>query len=263
MTLAASPVATTAHLKQYHKDGYTLIKNLIPRELIPAVRNELTLIEEGRDSWPPEMFHIVDPKYYLTPTGKPMPGGVQLPSRHSADFKAVADHPRLQQAMAELLGGPVVRQTDQVVIKSRHIKTEQGGRSFYHQDSYYWRLGPRLGCNAWIALDTVGKDAIALAMMPGSQEGWTLVDHEQYFDDPSYTHGMLGQPFKRLRIPAEKVDFSKEVLVPMEPGDAVFFTNYTWHRSEPNFTGTTLCAYAIAYKLTQAAPSTEGVWRSA
>jgi hypothetical protein len=249
MTAATTlTVASRSNLDQYEADGYTLIKNLIPRDLIPAVRAELALIEEGRDNWPAEFFHIVDPKFYLTPTGKPLPGGVQLPARHSADFKAIADHPRLQQAMSDLLGGPVTRHTDQVVLKSRHINNEQGGRSFFHQDSYYWKIAPRLGCNAWIALDTVGKGAIALAVMPRSQVGWTLTEHEAYYDDPAYQSGVLGQPFKRYRIPHDKIDYSKDVLVPMEPGDALFFTNYTWHRSEANRTGKTLCAYAIAYK---------------
>ena len=31
--------------------------------------------------------------------------------------------------------------------------------------------------------------------------------------------------------------------------DAAFFTNFTWHRAEPNRTGKDLCAYAIAYVL--------------
>ena len=34
----------------------------------------------------------------------------------------------------------------------------------------------------------------------------------------------------------------------MQPGDGLFFTNYTWHRSEPNGTGKSLCFYAIAYQ---------------
>ena len=36
---------------------------------------------------------------------------------------------------------------------------------------------------------------------------------------------------------------------PMETGDALFFSNYTWHRSEPNRTGETMMFYGIAYQL--------------
>lgn len=249
MTATAQPVASASQISQYQNEGYTIIRNLIPRDLCQKIRAELEVIEAGESTWPVEHFQIVDPKYYLCPNGKPMPGGVQLPSRVSPLFKSFADHPRLEQAMADLLGGPVVRHTDQALVKSRHITSQQGGQTFFHQDSYYWRIEPKLGCNTWVALDTVGKDAIALAVIPGSQKNWQLIEHEQYFDEPAYCSAVTGQPFKRHRIPREKVDFSKEVLVPLEPGDALFFTNYTWHRSERNLTGRSLAAYAIAYKL--------------
>ena len=251
MTTAAetTPVASPAQLAQYHGEGYTIIRNLIPRDLCDQVRAELAIIESGESTWSLDHFQIVDPKHYVCPNGKPMPGGVQLPSRTSPLFSSFAHHPRLVQAMTDLLGGPVVRSTDQALIKSRHLQGEQGGRTFYHQDSYYWRIEPKLGCNCWIALDTVGKDSIALAVIPGSQKDWKLEPHEQYFDEPAFCSAVTGQPFKRLRIPLDKPDYSKEVLVPLEPGDAVFFTNFTWHRSEPNRSGKSLAAYAIAYKL--------------
>ena len=97
---------------------------------------------------------------------------------------------------------------------------------------------------------SVNAVAIALAVMPGSHLGWSLIEHESYYDDPSYGHmGDEFKPFKRHRIPSDQVDASKELLVPMEPGDGLFFTNYTWHRSEPNRTGDTHTFYAIAYQV--------------
>ncbi len=73
----------------------------------------------------------------------------------------------------------------------------------------------------WIPLDEVGPDAIALGIKPGTQKNWTLQSHEDYYD--------------------------------MQPGDGLFFTNYTWHRSEPNRSGETLMFYAVAYQLTKEA----------
>src|SRR6185436_19113639 len=109
-------------------------------------------------------------------------------------------------------------------------------------------LKPELGCNAWIALDEVGVDASALAMLPGTHRTWTLTPHEQYFDEPSYHSAKNNMAFQRHRIPLSEIDFSREVLLPMSPGDAAFFTNFTWHRSERNRTGQHKCAYAIAYQ---------------
>ena len=92
-------------------------------------------------------------------------------------------------------------------------------------------------------------DGCALAIMPGTQQSWTLIEHEGYYDEPSYHTARSAEAFKRWRIPIAEIDFSGEVLLPMSPGDAAFFTNYTWHRSEPNNSGVHKCAYAIAYQL--------------
>lgn len=101
-------------------------------------------------------------------------------------------------------------------------------------------------------MSTVEQDGIALAVMPRSHEGWVLIDHESYYDDPPMgTERPEFEPFKRHRVPFEQIDFSKERLIPMEAGDGLFFTNYTWHRSEPNRTGETRAFYAIAYQLNQ------------
>ena len=53
--------------------------------------------------------------------------------------------------------------------------------------------------------------------------------------------------------PIDDVDYSDEIVLPMNPGDGLFFSNYTWHRSEPNRTGDTRMFYAIAYQLTNEA----------
>ena len=71
--------------------------------------------------------------------------------------------------MTALLGGEVELFTDQIGVKHGFITEEQGGRSYYHQDSYYWKIEPELGINCWIPLDEVGPDAIALAVRPGGQ----------------------------------------------------------------------------------------------
>ena len=78
-----------------------------------------------------------------------------------------------------------------------------------------------------------------------------MIDHDSYYDDPPLGRmGALGfEPFKRHRVPQQLVDHSREVLVATESGDGLFFTNYTWHRSEPNRSGETQAFYAIAYQL--------------
>jgi ectoine hydroxylase-related dioxygenase (phytanoyl-CoA dioxygenase family) len=245
---------TPAQLHQYKEEGYIVVRNLIPAADMVAVRDVLHQIEECDVDLPPEHAQYLDKARVTNSKGLPIAAGVQGPATWSPVFKTVADHPNLQSVMSQLLGKPVERFTDQCGIKTRYIQTEQAGRSFYHQDSYYWHIEPERGCNCWIPTDEVGKDAIALAVMPGSQQGWNLVNHESYYDDPPFSSGREVQFYQRHRIPLDQIDFAKEALLPMHPGDGLFFTNYTWHRSEPNLTGKSLCFYAIAYQRAEEPP---------
>lgn len=236
---------TDQQQKQYRDEGYTVVHRLISPEEAACVRTRLIDLLEGAHDWPDTHFQVIQlPETHNTVDGF-VPIGVQRPAQREQVFKDIADHPNLQSAMEQLLGGPVKRFTDQALIKNRAIS----GQSFYHQDSDYWRLPPKQGCNAWIALDEFDAEASALAIMPGTHQSWELMQHERYYDEPAQHHAPTGKPYMRLRIPLDQIDFSKEVLLPMSVGDAAFFTNFTWHRSEPNRSGGHKCAYAIAYQL--------------
>ncbi|MCZ6678125.1 MAG: phytanoyl-CoA dioxygenase family protein [Candidatus Poribacteria bacterium] len=236
---------TEQQVQQYQDSGYTVVRGLISPEEASCVRNRLMDLLEGDHDWPDNHFQILDPSKCRNSNGGFVPIGVQRPAMREGVFEDIADHPNLQSAMAQLLGGLVKRFTDQALIKNPAIS----GQSFYHQDSYYWHLAPKQGCNSWIALDEVEREGSALAILPGTHESWTLIEHEGYYDEPSFHTARGGEAFKRWRIPVDQIDFSREVLLPMSPGDAAFFTNYTWHRSEPNDSGSYKCAYAIAYQL--------------
>ena len=232
-------------VEEYRNDGYTVARSLISKSEASLVRSRLMEISGGNHDWPLQHFQILNPEHYKNQDGSFIPVGVQQPAQCEEIFETIADHTNLKEAMTQLLDSTVTRYTDQALIKHHDIS----GQSFYHQDSHYWRLDAQRGCNAWIALDDVGVDASALAIRPGSHTSWTLSDHEQYFDEPTFHAARNGDAFKRWRIPQESFDASDEKLLPMKPGDAAFFTNYTWHRSEPNRSGRDLCAYAIAYQM--------------
>ena len=230
---------------QYEAEGYTWVRGLISPEELAPVRARLMELLDGEHDWPDTHFQVLDPGAYKNKKGGPVPIGVQRPSKQEEVFRNIADHGNLQAAMAQLLGGPAKRFTDQALIKNKVID----GQSFYHQDSYYWKIKPQLGCNSWIAMDTVGANASALSILPRTHKSWELVEHERYYDEPNFFNQRTGEPFMRWRIPEETVDRSQEVQLPMEPGDAAFFTNYTWHRADPNESGEHIVAYAIAYQL--------------
>jgi len=236
-----------AHLAQYAQEGFTVVRQLITVSEAATVHARLMELRQWKHDWPDRHFQILDPAVVCHPDGGYVPQGVQLPAQLDPIFQRIAEHPNLQKAMASLLGGPVVRFTDQALIKNVGVR----GESFYHQDSDYWHIPPEQGLNAWIALSTVDRNASALAILPGTKTFWEIQPHEEYFDDPPLCNAGTIEPFQRYSIPADQVDFSQEVLLPMAPGDAAFFSNYTWHRAEPNLSGRVRAAYAIAYRRVQ------------
>lgn len=235
----------SAYLRMYEEKGFTVLRSIIPRDEVARLRQRLIEVAQGNHHWPAHHFQVLDPNQHRDPEGRAVPIGVQLPADQEPIFQRMANHPRLQKAMATFLGGAVKRYTDQALIKWPQVE----GRTFYHQDSFYWQLPPKVGCNAWIALDEVGENASALAFLPGTHERWELEQHEEYFDNPAFCSGETGKPFKRFRIPSYRLNGADEMLMPMEPGDVAFFTNYTWHRAEANNTRRVICAYAVAYQL--------------
>lgn len=237
---------------QYRDEGYLLEPGLIPNDLIEACRQRVLEVIEERPGWDPRRFQDLDPAVFRSSAGHPVPVGIQRPASEEEVFSHVAHHPGLVEAMRNLLEGNVQLSTDQIGVKHGWLDVEQGGRSYFHQDSWYWKIEPEMGCNCWIPLQDVGQNDIALAVMPGSHSDWQLTEHESYFDDPSMGHVKDGvfEPFKRHRIPHSDIDSERERLIPTEPGDGLFFTNYTWHRSEPNRSGETKAFYAIAYQRT-------------
>ena len=206
------------HIDQYRKEGFCHLEGLIPPELIEATRQRLLEIIDQPPDWHRKRFFVLDPAEYRSTSDDPLAISIQRPSLEEPTFAALSEHLNLSQAMAKLLGGQVELYTDQIGIKHGWDQTEQGGRSYFHQDSWYWKIAPELGCNCWIPMQTVGKDSIALSVMPGSHTGWRLTPHESYFDDPPY-FGWSSRDgyfaFKRHRVPLDQIDYSREVLVEM------------------------------------------------
>ncbi len=233
--------------EQYVQEGFTVVRQLITEFEAATVHARLMELQQWKHDWPVRHFQILDPSVVRHPDGGFVPQGIQLPAQADPIFRRIADHPNLQGAMVSLLGGPVERFTDQALIKNVGVR----GESFYHQDSDYWHIPPEQGLNAWIALTDVGRDASALAILPGTQKIWKIQSHEEYFDDPPLCHAGTLEPFQRYRIPSDRIDFSQEVLLRMAPGDAAFFSNYTWHRADPNLSGSVKAAYAVAYRRMQ------------
>jgi hypothetical protein len=233
---------TPQQIASFQENGYLRLEPLLAPEELEPLKACLEELLHGQLDWPRRCFQTLDGRRYTTPAGEPMPEGIQLPAGQDQRFRAVAEHPRLVAVMQALMGGEVRRYTDQVIMKSPGISPA----TFFHQDGFYWRNTPEKTINCWIALDDADRGNGCLSFLPGSQQ-WGLQEHERYLDEPALHNGETGEPFQRLRIPLERVDFSREVAEPVKAGGALLFLKYTWHRSDPNHSPYQRRAYAVAY----------------
>ena len=233
---------TDEQIRRFREEGYLRLDPFIPAEGLGPLRERIDAMVTGRMALPQQAFQTLDPKVYRTPNGLPIPEGIQRPSKYDAAFERVASHPTLIAVMRQLIGEDAALFTDQVIVKN----PEAGVTTYYHQDGFYWRSSGERTINCWIALDDADADNGALRFVRGSHLRG-LIEHEAYFDEPTLHSGVTGEAFRRLRIPPEKADLSRERVEPVKAGGCVLFGKLCWHRSDPNRSGRQRRAYAVAY----------------
>src|SRR4051812_16014427 len=158
---------TSEQRQAFHEHGYVKVERLIGEAEVLGLRERLDDVLAGRREWPRAHFQTLDPAKYRAPSGASMPEGIQRPAAVDERFRAVADHPRLVEAMRDLIGPDVARYTDQVILKTPGISPA----TYFHQDGYYWRASAEATINCWIALDDAGPGNGCLCFMPGSHRG--------------------------------------------------------------------------------------------
>src|SRR5436305_7797169 len=108
---------TPEQKQAFRERGYVKVDRLIGEAEVLGLRERLDDVLAGRREWPRPHFQTLDPAKYRAPSGAPMPEGIQRPAAVDERFRTVADHPRLVEAMRDLIGPAVVGYTDQVIMK--------------------------------------------------------------------------------------------------------------------------------------------------
>ncbi len=185
---------------------------------------------QNRPVDPQEKKRLQDPE--ISPYNASQVMGVPRLADHDELFRSYITHPRLVETISELLGPNVKMWHDHIF--SKPPLNDQGppyhGANRYHQDGFFYfgslheeqKVGnpgqhhqSLRSVTCWIALDEVTEEHGCLRYVPLS------VGNGQY-------------DFDRI---GEKIGFehlSKEVLIPLQPGDAVFHDHLTIHATGPN-----------------------------
>ncbi|MDA0589849.1 MAG: phytanoyl-CoA dioxygenase family protein [Planctomycetota bacterium] len=140
-----------------------------------------------------------------------------------AFFLNYMQHPKWTALAQALIGEPVTADQPEWFNKppgTNHVTPP-------HQDNYYFCLAPSNVVTIWLALDPVDAENGCLRYVAGShQRGYR-------------THAkskILG--FSQGITDYSPEDFTREVAVPLQPGDAVAHHGMTIHRADANLSST-------------------------
>lgn len=129
--------------------------------------------------------------------------------------------------------GPLVNVAQQIIGPNIKAATSQltfkmkgNTRPFlWHQDNGYGELDPYNAMSCLTALDDTDRDNGCLWLIPGSnKEGQRRHEQQQEALDPKY----------KVELKTE-VDESSAIPMPMKAGECLFFSCWTLHKSDGNF----------------------------
>ncbi|GEM_PF-822713 len=143
--------------------------------------------------------------------------------RRSAQIQKFCSQPRIVEILCRLIGPSVWMHWDHAIEKG------SGGESFpYHQDNAYSEL-KNGGVQLWLAVSDSKEQHGGLTFQRGSHKKGLL------------PHRQVG----KYRVCDEKV--GEEVPLSCSAGDAVFFSPYTLHYSQPNVSTDKRWVYVLEY----------------
>ncbi len=218
-----SPI-TEQHRNQYQRDGYFILKNVVPARHLQILRGScdylVDLMHQEMDRLGTDHIHISHrgKRYHIAKQYDKPPG-----------LKDYVFSPLMAEICRATIGDRALLFYDQYVVKA----AEQGIRFSWHQDSGYLDFQHRPYVTVWAAVDDMTIENGTAYVLPFSTCGIrTRVEHIR---DP-VTGDKIGYFGDQPGVPA---------VVPA--GSLVVFSSVTFHRSGANTTDRMRRAYVTQY----------------
>ncbi|MBM3344370.1 MAG: phytanoyl-CoA dioxygenase family protein [Betaproteobacteria bacterium] len=156
------------------------------------------------------------------------------PSQLLPSFAALIRHPRLIDAVTQIIGRDVLVWSCGFFIK------EAGSKSFvsWHQDLNYWGLDGDDEVTAWYALTPATVETGCMRFVAGSHRQKDVPHVDKFAPDNLLTRG------QELAV---KVDEASAVDVLLNAGQASLHHGHLFHASGPNLTNARRLGVAIRY----------------
>ena len=210
-TQTATATIDAAQVAQYQADGFLVVRQVFAPDRIAELaaeaerlRARLDLIDPNniRCRWQDHVttsecrFDCFDPVIDL-----------------SATCAQAARDPKLLEMVGALYGEPAYLFKDKLIFKPAGALGYQ-----LHQDYISWKSFPTSFLTVIVAIDAADAANGATEVFPGHHHQGCLTPRDGNYH----------------QLPDEAVDFSKGVVLELEPGDIAVFSGYTPHRSGPN-----------------------------
>jgi len=222
---------TEADRIQWDRDGYLVLRQLLPRAAIDNMRAAYARVTD-------QLIRQLKAEGLIADEGAELPlerRFAEVAGKHAARFgrgwrklvggREVFDlhcEPALVDVVGELLGGDVL---GHAVFNARpKLPQQQFTVVPWHQDSSYFGAASAksLILTCWIPLVPVHAANGCMQVIPGTHR------------TPLYEHRQEEREGQFLELDPRVVDESKAMTLPMAPGDVLIFNNLLFHRSLPS-----------------------------
>lgn len=203
---------TDEQIRQYHEDGYLLIKaHFTPEEVAEIIHEADTLDASGGK---PGLYepNKENPSEQLARYPR-----IMHPNRSEAWARHYMLHPKTRDVLRQIF------ETEPLAAQSMFYWKPPGARGqAFHQDDFYLATQDGHCVACWVAIDKCDEENGAMVGVLKSHTS-DLLCPETADEKISFTRELVKPPAG-----------SKSVLMRMEPGDAFFFNGRFIHGSGPN-----------------------------
>lgn len=206
-------ILTTEQQKSFEEDGFCILKNVIPQDLIERLQEDCQKFmnekdeEMGRKGVEMDEINHKGRRYFIALRYK--------------DSKAMQDlifSQQLEEITKKILGEDVFLFLEQFVVKGADKRT----RFSWHQDSGYLDFEHRPYLSIWCPLDDVTEENGTVYLLPYKDAGVKdRIDHKLDTD----TNDKVGYFGDNPGVPAV-----------VKAGDVALFSSTCFHKSGPNLT---------------------------
>ena len=190
--------------KDYDKDGYVIVRNVIDFDLISELENHVYWLSKKYPEIHPEAFH-----HELL---------VNDPFLHKVlNTSSILD-------IVEIFIGPDIALFGAHYIAKKPLKGKAVG---WHQDGSYWPLEPMKVVSLWLAGTVSNKENGCMRVIPGTQRNRLVKSSDMIEEDMDKF--VLGSAIR-----ADQIDDSKVIDLELNPGDISIHNPFIIHGSNFN-----------------------------